>query len=72
MIRKTLLNFVMIQTTMILISLSLGHAWGPFTGTGTPVAMGFFYMIILIYSLIPSIVVAATFAFIQKRFYEKQ
>jgi hypothetical protein len=54
------------------MSLSLGYAWGPFTGTGTPVAMGFFYVILLIYSLIPSLLVATTFAFIQKRFYEKQ
>lgn len=72
MIKKTLFNFAMIQTTMILMSLGLGRQWGPFTDTGVPVAMGFFYALLLIYSLFPSIIVAALFAFIQKRFYEKR
>lgn len=72
MIKKVLLNFIMIQTTFMLMSLSLGYSWGPFTSTGIPMAMGFFFVIFFLYSFIPSLIVATTFAFIQKRFYEKQ
>lgn len=72
MIRKTLFNFIMIQITFMLMSLSLGYIWGPIIDSGIPMAMGFFYVMFSLYSFIPSLVVATTFAFIQKRFYEKQ
>jgi len=70
MFKKTLLNFLMIQFTMFLISLSLGNQWGQFTTSGTPVAIGFFYIILFIYSFFPSLLVSLMFAIIQKRFYE--
>lgn len=72
MFKKTMINFLMIQVTMILMSMSLGNQWGQFISNGIPVAMGFFFMILLIYSLIPSLLVAVSFAYIQKRSHEKR